>query len=140
VADGTYDTLLTMQLTSIITCPSCGHSAAEVIPTDACLYFYECGRYGERLRPKPGRLLRLLLVRFTAVPADSSSARQRRRPLLQLGRHETSAHKCTRERPMIRCYPIGVLMPFRIALLTDEIESAVGAERTRRPSSLIVCL
>jgi hypothetical protein len=43
-----------MQLTSTITCPSCGHSASEVMPTDACMIVYECSGCGERLRPKPG--------------------------------------------------------------------------------------
>ena len=43
-----------VQLTSTITCPSCGESAAEIMPTDACMIFYECPRCGERLRPKPG--------------------------------------------------------------------------------------
>jgi hypothetical protein len=32
-----------IQLQSILTCPECGHrSAAEMMPTDACQYFYDC--------------------------------------------------------------------------------------------------
>jgi hypothetical protein len=37
-----------------ITCPQCGHVAAETMPTDACLYFYECVGCKTLLRPKPG--------------------------------------------------------------------------------------
>lgn len=43
------DTLL-----STITCPHCGHTKAETMPTDACLFFYECEGCGVRLKPKPG--------------------------------------------------------------------------------------
>ena len=39
---------------SIITCPACGTAKAETMPTDACLYFYECTGCGALLRPKHG--------------------------------------------------------------------------------------
>jgi hypothetical protein len=39
---------------SVLTCPHCGHAQAEVIPADACQYFYECGHCKTLLRPKPG--------------------------------------------------------------------------------------
>lgn len=42
------------QLTSIITCPNCGHQASERMPTDACQFFYECTGCGTLLRPKQG--------------------------------------------------------------------------------------
>lgn len=29
-------------LQSAITCPHCGHLKEEIMPTDACQYFYEC--------------------------------------------------------------------------------------------------
>ena len=29
-------------LNSIITCPHCGYSKEETMPTDACQYFYKC--------------------------------------------------------------------------------------------------
>jgi len=29
-------------LESTITCPNCGIIKAEIMPTDACQYFYEC--------------------------------------------------------------------------------------------------
>jgi hypothetical protein len=39
---------------SILTCPACGHAQAEVMPLDACQYFYECTSCGVLLKPKPG--------------------------------------------------------------------------------------
>jgi len=41
-------------LKSTIICPHCGHRAIEQMPTDACRFFYDCKRCGERLKPKPG--------------------------------------------------------------------------------------
>ncbi|MAZ86823.1 MAG: hypothetical protein CL693_04220 [Cellvibrionaceae bacterium] len=41
-------------LNSLITCPACGHQKAEVMPTDACQWFYECEKCHEVLKPKPG--------------------------------------------------------------------------------------
>ena len=35
-------------------CPKCGHQATEIMPTDACQFFYDCKGCGERLKPKPG--------------------------------------------------------------------------------------
>ncbi|MFC1740560.1 GDCCVxC domain-containing (seleno)protein [Pseudomonadota bacterium] len=39
---------------STITCPNCGHSEREEMPTDACQFFYDCKGCGEILRPLPG--------------------------------------------------------------------------------------
>lgn len=41
-------------LDSVLTCPQCGHTEAEVMPTDACQFFYECGHCKAMLRPKAG--------------------------------------------------------------------------------------
>ena len=41
-------------LESVLTCPHCGHTAQETMPTDACLYFHECRNCRTLLRPKPG--------------------------------------------------------------------------------------
>lgn len=38
-------------LQSTITCPECGHSKDETMPTDACLYFYECDNCKLILKP-----------------------------------------------------------------------------------------
>ena len=41
-------------LQSAITCPDCGVSSEETMPTDACLYFHECAACGTLLKPKAG--------------------------------------------------------------------------------------
>ena len=41
-------------LQSVITCPKCGHRAEETMPTNACLFFYDCSACGATLKPKPG--------------------------------------------------------------------------------------
>lgn len=41
-------------LVSTLTCPHCGHASAELMPTDACQWFFECEGCGQLLRPKPG--------------------------------------------------------------------------------------
>ena len=42
------------ELFSRLTCPACGHEATECMPTDACLYYYECQRCRTLLKPKAG--------------------------------------------------------------------------------------
>ncbi|QKG79644.1 GDCCVxC domain-containing (seleno)protein [Tenuifilum thalassicum] len=44
--------MITLQ--STITCPHCGFSREETMPTDTCQYFYECSNCGELLKPQPG--------------------------------------------------------------------------------------
>ena len=41
-------------LASTLTCPHCGFAVVQIMPTDACLYFYECTSCHTLLRPKPG--------------------------------------------------------------------------------------
>ena len=41
-------------LRSKLTCPHCGTVKEEAMPTDACLYFYECTGCHAMLRPKSG--------------------------------------------------------------------------------------
>lgn len=36
---------------SVITCPTCGKSATETMPENACQFFYDCKSCGERLKP-----------------------------------------------------------------------------------------
>ena len=43
-----------MILGSTITCPSCGTTRAEIMPIDACQFFYECTGCARLLRPRPG--------------------------------------------------------------------------------------
>ena len=45
---------MTLILESMLTCPHCGASSAETMPTDACVYFYECPGCHVLLKPKPG--------------------------------------------------------------------------------------
>ena len=39
---------------STITCPNCGVSRKEVMPSDNCQFFYECTGCKALLRPKAG--------------------------------------------------------------------------------------
>ncbi|WP_084605255.1 GDCCVxC domain-containing (seleno)protein [Psychromonas aquimarina] len=41
-------------LQSKLTCPFCGFQKNEVMPVDACLYFYECTCCKKLLKPKAG--------------------------------------------------------------------------------------
>jgi len=41
-------------LESTLSCPACGHPVRETMPTDACLFFYDCPGCGARLKPKAG--------------------------------------------------------------------------------------
>ena len=43
-----------IELRSTLTCPACHHQATEIMPTDSCLYFYECTSCGALLKPKAG--------------------------------------------------------------------------------------
>jgi hypothetical protein len=44
----------TLIVESTLTCPACGHQATEIMPTDACLFFYDCTACGALLKPKAG--------------------------------------------------------------------------------------
>ena len=41
-------------LHSTITCPECGVRTTEMMPTDACQYFYDCRVCGAVLKPLKG--------------------------------------------------------------------------------------
>ena len=43
-----------LELNSIITCPECGHSKNEIMPTNACQWFYECESCKALLKPLKG--------------------------------------------------------------------------------------
>ncbi|HEY2153080.1 MAG TPA: GDCCVxC domain-containing (seleno)protein [Vicinamibacterales bacterium] len=40
------------ELEVTITCPQCGHQAHERMPTDRCVYFFDCRGCGALLKPK----------------------------------------------------------------------------------------
>ena len=42
------------KLDSVLTCPLCGHTKHEIMPTDACQFFYTCEGCNALLRPQPG--------------------------------------------------------------------------------------
>ena len=73
--DGSAMAEVAPTLVSIITCPQCGHAAVETMPTDACQFFYDCKalRYVVAAEARP--LLRFLLIRQPAVPADLAAGR-----------------------------------------------------------------
>ena len=41
-------------LESILMCPNCGATTAELMPMDACIYFHECVSCHAMLRPRAG--------------------------------------------------------------------------------------
>ncbi|MFL5788890.1 MAG: GDCCVxC domain-containing (seleno)protein [Flavisolibacter sp.] len=41
-------------LESTIACPNCGFEKKELMPTDACQYFYKCNNCQTILKPKAG--------------------------------------------------------------------------------------
>ena len=43
-----------IELQSLITCPKCGFSKTETMPTDACQFFYECENCKVLLKPLAG--------------------------------------------------------------------------------------
>ncbi|MGJ3353352.1 GDCCVxC domain-containing (seleno)protein [Providencia sp. Je.9.19] len=43
-----------IELKSTITCPECGASQVEEMPTNACQWFYECKHCGVLLKPLEG--------------------------------------------------------------------------------------
>ena len=43
-----------VNLNSTIVCPNCSHSKHEIMPTNACQYFYECENCHEILKPVQG--------------------------------------------------------------------------------------
>ncbi|MGM0982283.1 MAG: GDCCVxC domain-containing (seleno)protein [Pseudomonadota bacterium] len=39
---------------STLTCPECGQTRTETMPTNACQHFYECEACHRLLKPRPG--------------------------------------------------------------------------------------
>ena len=44
----------TVELKSSLTCPNCGYKKVEMMPTDACQYFYKCEKCKVILKPLEG--------------------------------------------------------------------------------------
>ncbi len=64
---------MTVVLESTLTCPDCGARKAETMPTDACLYFYECTGCRTVLRPKPGDCC--VFCSYATMPCPSIQVR-----------------------------------------------------------------
>jgi mercuric ion transport protein len=62
-------------LKSTITCPHCGTGKAEIMPTDACQFFYECTGCGALLRLKPGDCC--VFCSYGSVPCPPVQQQQR---------------------------------------------------------------
>lgn len=45
---------MNVKLDSVLTCPKCGFSSEERMPTDFCLIRYQCKRCGYVMTPKAG--------------------------------------------------------------------------------------
>ena len=43
-----------MEMTSTIVCPARGHRESEIMPEDACQFFYKCKGCGLVMKPKKG--------------------------------------------------------------------------------------
>ncbi len=43
-----------MEEKSTITCPECSFQTEEIMPTDSCVFFYECENCKQLLKPKQG--------------------------------------------------------------------------------------
>jgi hypothetical protein len=54
IGDDMEPTEHSVELISTITCPRCGHQATETMPTDACVYIYQCKSCGHTMKPKRG--------------------------------------------------------------------------------------
>ena len=44
----------TPELYSTLTCPECGQRSKDLMPVDACQFFYDCKSCGAVLKPKAG--------------------------------------------------------------------------------------
>src|ERR1700687_2754276 len=69
-------------LESMVTCPACGHTQVELMPVDACQYFYECTGCRGTAEAEGGGLLRVLLVRYREMPTEADRWRRVRRRII----------------------------------------------------------
>ena len=64
-------------LESTLTCPACGHVKTETMPTDACVWSYECEQCRVVLTAKPGDCC--VYCSFGTAPCPPQQAAQRLR-------------------------------------------------------------
>jgi len=55
-----------IELKSEINCPTCGYKKVEIMPTNACWFFYDCKGCGVKLRPNAGDCC--VFCSFGAIP------------------------------------------------------------------------
>ncbi len=65
---------MSVELNSVVACPSCGVATSVQMPTNACQFFWVCPGCGERLRPAVGGLLRFLLLWNGSLPTQTAGA------------------------------------------------------------------
>jgi hypothetical protein len=63
-----------VELISMIECPHCGVKTEEQMPTDACVYFFECPACTVRLQPKAGDCC--VFCSFGSVPCPPIQGRR----------------------------------------------------------------
>lgn len=61
-------------LRSTLTCPACRNSAEESMPTDACLFFWDCPACGALIRPLSGHCC--VFCSYGNVPCPPIQAQQ----------------------------------------------------------------
>lgn len=62
-----------IQLRSTITCSNCGHQRDEIMPEDACIYYYECAGCKTLLKPLAGDCC--VFCSYGSVPCPPVQAR-----------------------------------------------------------------
>jgi YHS domain-containing protein len=70
--------LSSVVLQSLVTCPNCGNQAQETMPTDACLFFYECPGCHAILRPRSGDCC--VFCSYGSIPCPSAQTQEEPRP------------------------------------------------------------
>lgn len=64
-----------MELESVITCPVCKFEHVEIMPTDSCLFVYECTNCSIMLRPKSGDCCVFCSYGSAKCPPNQNSVR-----------------------------------------------------------------
>ena len=64
----------TVVFESDLTCPSCGFTKSELMPSDSCMYYYECTSCHSLIRPKPGDCCVFCSYGSTVCPPKQNEA------------------------------------------------------------------
>ena len=63
-----------LTLDSVITCPECGFTKTENMPTDSCVFFLECDNCKAKLKPLPGDCCVFCSYGSTQCPPKTTGA------------------------------------------------------------------